>query len=66
VLIPGRPLLFDNPRARLNFDLHCTTTVVWGREIVVGIVISQRFGCPRNRGSILGRNKPSTQRRDRH
>jgi hypothetical protein len=57
LLILDRPLLFDNPRARLNFDLRGATTVRWGREIVADILTSPRAGCPRNRGSILGWRK---------
>jgi hypothetical protein len=57
MLILDRPLLFDNPRARLHFDLHGATTVRWGRGIVADILTSLRAGCTRNRGSILGWSK---------
>ena len=56
LLILDRPLLFDNPRARLHFDLPGATTVRRGREIVADILTSLRAGCPRNRRLILGKS----------
>jgi hypothetical protein len=57
MLILDRTLLFDIPRARLHFDLHGVTAEMWGGESVADILTSLRAGCPRNRGSILGRSK---------
>ena len=67
LLILDRPLLFDNPRARLHFDLHGASTVRWGREIVADIVYGLNVRGIGVRFSAGARVKvSSTKCRDRH